>query len=394
MEFSRFKKLDVIGIFFLFFSLFFLIIIFVSDQDIRAHAVYATEMLTGKRPTAGNFLFYWLVNLFSFFSPKKIPSLVSISLLIAFAESFRYYLSKKLIYSTVAQTEGISKKYLFSALVALSLLFVYAIPLPGYFIDRPGYSVTHFFYIGSFAPNVWHNSTILFVFPVAILLFYVAYKQLKDFDKNRNYWILLLILLNIFIKPSYFFVFASTYPIFLLINYKLEKKFWLAIMPVVIGSFCLLLEYFLIYSLSQTNSKEVSGVIFKPFWTSTLAANLWQLPVAIFFSLLFPFAYFVLNAKKLFKIQLFWLVLLTQFVSITIYLFIAETGPRAGDQNFYWQIVIGTWLCYASALVSLIKDYSIEGLTSKNKTLFVLYSLHVLIGVIYFVRLFVVDTYS
>jgi hypothetical protein len=367
--------------------------LYVSDQDIRTHAVNATEMLSGNRPTSGNFLLYWLVNIFSGFSTKKIPSLISICFLIASAESLRYYLSKKHIASVINDSVWVENKYVVSIISALSLLFVFSIPIPGIFVSKPGWPVNHFFYIGSFAPNVWHNSTTLFVFPFAILLFYLSYRQLQEFTMKRNYWITLLILLNIFIKPSYFFVFTCVYPLFLLYKYQFRKEFWMNMTPVVVGLFCLLLEYYIIYRITPHTTAETSGVIFKPFYESVSVSEMFRLPISFFFSLLFPIIYSISNFSKIAKNELFWLIVFTQIISVIISLFIAESGPRASDGNFCWQIIITTWLCFFLSFVSLLRDYGISGSTKKNKLLFLVYFFHLAIGLVYYIRLFIVGTY-
>jgi len=386
MKLNNLKRLDVLGIFVLFFVLFFLIIRYVSFQDIRTHALYATEMLSGKRPISGNFLFYLLVNLFSGFSTKKIPSLVSICFLIALAETLRYYLSKKYILKVLNTSTNFVNKYAVSVLSAIALLFIFSIPIPVY-------PLNHVFYRGSFAPNVWHNSTILFVFPFSILLFYLSYKQLRESTMKRNYWITLLILLNIFIKPSYFFVFTCVYPLFLFYKYQFKKEFWVNMIPVIVGLFCLLFEYYIIYKLTPHDTAETSGVILKPFYESMTFSEIWHLPVSFVFSLLFPIIYTILNFSKIIKNELFWLMIITEIVSVLIYLFIVESGSRATDGNFYWQIVVTTWLCFFVSFVALLKDFGNEGFIPKNKLLFIVYIFHLAIGLVYYIRLFVVQTY-
>jgi len=76
-----------------------------------------------------------------------------------------------------------------------------------------------------------------------------------------------------------------------------------------------------------------------------------------------------------------------------IFFFISESGPRAAHGNFYWQIVITTWLSFFVALLALLKDLKMEGKTLKNILLLSVFSIHVLMGLIYFVRLLVTGYY-
>ena len=351
------------------------------------HAAFARQMCTGEIPYSGNFLVYFLVNVFSFFSAKVTPTEISLCFLLAFAGAYRYYLSQKMIIEVVGKSTRKSLNYWLTVFFAISMLVVFAIPVPSYFSDD------YFMYIGNFVPNVWHNSTVLFLFPFAMLLFSLSYKQLQAYNAKRNGWILLLILLNLFIKPSYFFVFISVYPLMLLFVYKLKKEFWYSIIPLFIGFCFLILEFWIIYKTATPSNKAASSVVFLPFYRNPEFADFTFLPIALIFSMLFPLLYTLLNLPKVIKSQVFWYSFLSVVVSIFIYLFISESGPRASHGNFYWQIVICTWICFFVSLLALLKDIKWEGKTPKNITLFLVYSFHVLIGVLYFVRLLVTGYY-
>jgi len=355
-------------------------------NDMREHAAFAREMLSGVRPTAGNFMFYWLVNIVSLFSGNIRFSEISLCLLLAGATTYRLYWSQTKIVAVTAGGKSSRSDYWLSFGFAVSLLFVFAIPIPSYSLDE-------FMYIGNYVPNVWHNSTVLFVFPFALLLFEQSYRQLTQYDAQRNNWILLFVFLNVFIKPSYFFVFVSVYPLLLLLKYKFKKEFWQGILPVMIGLVFLGLEFWSIYLTKDPFSNEKSSVIFQPFYSSPLFPDLWPMPYAFIFSLFFPLLYAAFNFNTVRKSQLFWFSSLSFIVSVFIYLFIAETGPRATHGNFYWQIVICTWICFFVSLMALLKDFKQQGKTFKNSLLLSTYFIQVLIGVVYFVRLCVTGNY-
>jgi hypothetical protein len=357
-------------------------------NDIHDHAAFARQMAQGQRPYAGNFLVYLLVNVLSFFSSNVAFSEIVLCLMIAVATTYRFSLSEQKINQFVYSDSVSKNKKSKSSLYALSLLFVFAIPIPSYF------SEDCFMYIGNYVPNVWHNSTILILFPFALLLFDLSYRQLESFENKRNWQILLLVTLNLFIKPSFFFVFICVYPLLMLIKYKFKKEFWYSFFPLVVGLCLMLLEYWVIYKIGVPTDKEASSVVFMPFYRNPeLVDGLRQIPMAMFFSLLFPILYVVLNISKLWKKTLFWYSLLSFVVSVLIYFFISESGPRASHGNFYWQIVVCTWICFFVALMSLLKDFQIVGKTTKNVFLMGVYTLHVLVGVFYFIRLLVTGVY-
>ncbi len=356
-----------------------------DKNDIVEHAKFARQMCTGTIPYTGNFMLYLLVNIFSFFTANVLFSEISLCLLLAFAGTYRYYLS----FTKINEIGGIkSDKPWISILFAISLLFIFVIPIPSCFLGD------YFMYIGNYAPNVWHNSTILFLFPFALILFDLSFKQLQVYDSKRNGWILLLIALNLFIKPSFFLVFICAYPLMLLIQYGFQKQFWFSIIPVMLGMIILIIQYVVIYKISGPAANDSSSVVFLPFYKNPeLNQDMIYIPFAMIFSLFFPILYTILNFKKLYKSKLFLYTFLSFVFSVLIFFCVSETGRRASHGNYYWQIVISVWLCFFVTLRALIKDFKEKGNTIKNVFLFLLFGVHVLVGIIYFVRILVTGSY-
>ena len=390
---------------FLFAAFYGLLKVIPADyNDLHDHAAFARDMCNGKIPYTGNFLVYLLVNIFSFFTAGVSATELSLCGLLAFAGTYRYYLTLQTI-NRILNSDSTSHQAINNSgfhnlppctsrnpweriLAALAMLFVFVIPVPGYFLGD------YYMYIGTYTPNVWHNSTILFLFPFALLLFDLSYRQLQCFDAKRNVWILVLIALNLFIKPSFFFVFICVYPLFLLHKFKFRREFWLSIIPLVVG-FCLLIaEYIIIYKTTSPAQKDSSSVVFMPFYRNPeLMEDMINIPVSLVFSLFFPLIYTILNFRKLIQNQLFWYTLLSFIASVSIFFFISESGPRASHGNFYWQIVIATWLCFFVSLVALLKDFKLEGRSPKNSVLLSLFAIHTVLGLIYFVRILVTGSY-
>ena len=354
-------------------------------NDIHDHAAFARDMCTGKIPYTGNFMVYLLVNIFSFFTANVTFTEISLCLLLAFAGSYRYYLSL----AKINEVTGVgSTSFRFNILLSICMLFVFVIPIPGYL------SGDYYMYIGSYTPNVWHNSTILFLFPFALILFDLSYKQLQTFESKSNWLILLLIVLNLVIKPSYFLVLICAYPLMLLVQYGLHKQFWYCILPLVAGMVILIIQYIIIYKISGPAANDSSSVVFLPFYKNPeLNQDMINIPIALIFSLFFPILYVGLNFMKIFKNKLFIYTLLTFVFSVIIFFSISETGRRASHGNYYWQIVITTWLCFFVSLLALLKDLKLEGKTLKNKFLLSVFGIHVLMGVVYFVRILVTGSY-
>ncbi|MDU1892308.1 MAG: hypothetical protein E6767_16610 [Dysgonomonas sp.] len=370
--------------------LFFFIFIFLIErlewQDITDHAKFSLDMMTGKAPIEGNLLLYLLVHLFTLCSTNLESHVISICALIAIGISIRYVWVQHNIYALNLISDSANKQYWLSVLIALSLLFVYAIPIPNYFLR--GY-----FQYGAFVPNLWNNSTTIFLFPFAIVLFYKGYQQIEGYKWKRDLVLFLLILLNVFIKPSFFFVFIIVYPLFMLYKYKFNKTFWLSLLPLFLGGLCVLLEYYTIYIQGNKLDSEPSFVVFSPLDMYNHFAQIRTLPFSLIFSMLFPLTYYLLNFKEVKNNLLAGFVFVSMVVAILIFLLINESGPRGLHSNFYWQIVICVWLFFYQSLIFLLTDIKKQGWTIKNKLLLSLYSIHVIIGVIYLIRMYITGTF-
>jgi hypothetical protein len=358
-------------------------------NDMEGHATVAKEMMLGIRPTSGNFLMYWLAIIFSFFSSNITHIVYSICFLLAIATFLRFYISRQCISKIGYYSDDESKNFWFSTIMALSLIFVFVFPLLSYLkYDQ--------FYMGNFAPNVWHNSTIIFVFPFAILLYLVSCRQIENYSIKRDIWLSVLIVLNVLIKPSFLFAFVFVYPLAMLIRYKFSKSFWLSLLPIIGSGVLILLMYWMIYATNNdaTVAGEESAIEFAPFRFYKLYRNYLDFPVSLILSALFPIVYSIWNYKRLKGDRIYWYTAFFMVPALLIYILLIETGPRMYHGNLYWQIVPCVWLYFFISLIRLIKDIKEEGYVLRNKILLSLYSLHVLIGIVYVVRIISIEGYG
>ncbi len=98
-------------------------------------------------------------------------------------------------------------------------------------------------YLGKTVSNVWHNSTIIFLFPFALILFWEEYKIIykKGYcNKGKILLVFILVVLNALIKPSFLFVFipASLFLILFNNDIRLLRKIKIAL-PLFLGTFFL-----------------------------------------------------------------------------------------------------------------------------------------------------------
>lgn len=389
-RFVLFRKTFIfVVVFCLLFVLYYSVTYFVPNNDQIPHVYLSIGMFNGSVQWAGNFLLYLLVALLSGFSQNLGKGIIALCAVLAFATTLKFAWTQKQIAKIELFGIKNKKEFWMVVLIALSLLFVYAIPIPYYYLNN-------YFYIGAFVPNMWHNSTSVLLFPFAIVLFYQSFEQIKEYKASRNINLLLLLLLNLSIKPSFVFVFVVIYPIFLLQRYKLTKEFFYSLAPVVVAGLCLVVEYYIIYryqSPSLGEAQKQSSIVIQPFAVFQHRVSLRYMPISLFFSLLFPILYAAFNYKKLFKDRLFWYIISSLFVSLGIYFLLAESGPRFSDGNLSWQIVFSVWICYFQSLVFLLGDIKRGGWLKRNIFLVSVYCLHVLMGIWWLFEMFRVGTF-
>lgn len=344
--------------------------------DLPAHVKIANDMLVNEKLFSGNFILYFIINLFSGFSGDRNTMKIVLCLLLALATTLKYAIIK------VYFSEFTSLVH--AKVIATSMLFVYIIPIMFFLKPFGVFLKANNMYLGYFVPNVWHNSTIIFLFPFAIWLYLLSYKQIIEFNGKRNFLIIILVILNVFIKPSFFFVFLCAYPIMLFIKYRFKYQFWYSIIPVFVGVICLLIVYSTIYNAANDNTSVIISfkTVFQPqFWKDK---GLYLLT-----SLFFPFLYFFTNTKRCIKDKEFFYLFFILSSAIGIYFVCSETGLRASHGNFYWQIIIAVWLVFLFVVKNMYKEYIVRGFTTEVKIYFALYIAHVLMGMVYLIKILI-----
>ena len=317
------------------------------SSDIAVHMKQIQHINIYDVSYPANFLFYFIVNLCAGFTNGKLLYVVTVVLL-SLACIGKYLISKYFIISFNLQFNHsvLNNKTLLVS--TLALFFCFAIP------DPFSIFVLKKMYISKFVPLVWHNSTTIFLFPFAILLFW---KQLQILDTkhkaNINEIIALntLVLINLLIKPSFIFTYAPVTFFFLWKKGHLNKNGLLKLSPFFTIGLVLTLQYYFIFVKQQGSFyNDVSKVMLgKPFEFMLNFVPAWFIPVSLIFS--FAFILFAMMAyKEILNFTPFKYALTLTVVGIIISAFLIETGPRALHGNFIWQNVICTYLLFLTSV--------------------------------------------
>jgi len=356
---------------------------FTIQTDIQLHAQFIKDYAYGNKPFQVNFLYYFTVYLLTFFSSKSSALLVMSVYVLTAATFAKYYIVKKIFLRNIP---NISVKV--ATLSSFLLLFCFSLPILYFFVD--------YFYLLNFPPNVWHNSTTIFVMPFVISLFWFSKKQLDSYNIQNLYFICILIVLNAFIKPSFLFVYLIVYPLLLLKTYTFFKKvFWINLIPIFIACVLILGEYSLIYLSEESNEKSSVIIDFFYFYKNwgkgfNVVASL---IIALFSSLLFPIIVIVKN-KQLLNSKMIQFSLLAVLLSVIISISFRETGIRENDGNFLWQTFMCIFLLFFSCLYELITLIN----SSKNKWKkyipeLIIFGLHFISGILYFINISITNNY-
>lgn len=359
-------------------SAFYFRLIFFTG-DIHHHYNFVLKYLSGEGSLPANFLYYYIVSLFTFDTTQSVSyaSIILLALSIGFKFlTICWFLEFKNSYP-------INHYYLI--FLSILLLFITPLYIPQLTLGR--------FYLGSFTPTVWHNSTTIFLLPFAILLFILTIKQLNSFSWNKFFIIIGLVIINAAIKPSYLFVYVGALPFILLFTKYCNLKAVLKqLLPAVIAMLIIIFQKELIYETESVYSGNAS-VVLAPFkvynaWHGfSLCKLLVFFLISLITSVLFPL--FVLIKKGIKRNDLTAIYTwVSYFGAILIFILFAETGERWAHGNFFWQIVPSTFILFLVAVKKSLPELSFPNKSFKDLNLFhVLLFLHILFGIVYAVRI-------
>ena len=318
--------------------------------DLPAHAKYVRDVVAGVVPPPANFMYYLAVYLFSLGNVESLWWLgFSTVLLMGLVLAAKFAITRRLLAESLAEAsdsprQGWLSPERLSLLLAIALLFMENLPMRLFGVGN--------YYLGQIPPNVWHNSTTIFLMPFALLLFQRSWLQLQNpSNKDALKSILLLVVLNALVKPSFLFAFVTVYPVFMLRATARKagaaKQYVVNMIPVAVAGVLVVALYAAVYFYSFNAIAQQfvgqSKVVVRPFlvW-SRFSPNI---PLSLMLSLVFPIVYLILHPTELCNEQLRYVWSL-YVVSVLIFILFAETGPRLYHGNFLWQASICSYILF------------------------------------------------
>jgi hypothetical protein len=349
--------------------------------DINTHVYMIVSSLDGTISPPANFLFYLTVYVASFFSTNIQKLTIVTDHVLDLSILGKYIVTYLFLYSTASISNGIKpgKRNLIITLLAFGLAFAFSFPIGSI---RSGQ-----YYLGQIPPSVWHNSTVIFLMPFAILLFWLSYQQLISPNRLRRILIISLVILNILIKPSFFFVYLLSYPILLVKAFGVKKQAFLELLPIGIGAVLLFVEFYLLFIQDPLSS----GLSIHPF--QVWGAYSPNIPLSILASISFPLFYTFIywkDVKKDTLLQYAWLLFIS---GIIIFSLLVQNGDQESSGNFIWQCIAANYLLFMGVLSRLIpKLIHNPKPVWRQIVVSVIFALHFISGAYYISRIFIFKT--
>lgn len=256
--------------------------------------------------------------------------------------------------------------------------------------------------------NLWHSPTTTFVKPFAVLAFFYFAFLWREYQREARQTmpaahvaaLALVLFLSVLAKPSFMQGFLPAVGIFLLIelirakgrNIKFCLQTALAFVPGVAWMLLQMLKYFS-ESFGVENAvgsglaiRWVSATNYHPHFIQALVLG-------------YAFPLFVLVAvagREVFKNKTLWLAVLFAAVGYLESYGIQELGNRAGHANFTWARSMGMYCLFTVCGVVLLqvqRRWQAAGPMKRGQSAilsvgWVLFFLHVLFGVVYFISFF------
>ena len=371
-----FKKNTIISasILSLIAGLIFSLILIQKQPDLYDHVLLSQRLISGDLHYA-NFLYYLLVAFIAFFQPNIIYLQISAILLLTASVLFKFFLSISYFNnSDLGEDQGVFNRVSWFALL---LCITSNFPV----------NLSATWYLGQFPPNLWHNSTTIFLMPFALLLFFDALKYLKRPSGKLLASMSMWVLIGALIKPSFLFPFLPVFFLLLFSRFRFTANFWKGLTPLFFGT--LGIAWVGIYNFITNTYNEGGGVEIAPFkvWSN------WSefIPLSIIASLLFPLAFSVTqwnNVKDKLAFRFAWLLM---FVSIVIYALFAEKGSNwiVVASNFSWQLIVCNFILFLVCLketLGLKSKRTFFGFSVQNVLLLIFYA-HASMGLLYLIKI-------
>lgn len=316
-------------------------------------------------------LFFWFAKIISLLTSAEIAVAIALSILNSLTVIFLYIFF---------QRQVDKKQSLVIIVVPFALCFISPLYFPAF---------NPYLYLGQWSPNPWQNATTLAMRPFAILAYYFfleSWSHLhQKIEKKNILFFSLSLFLSTLTKPTFAFVFLPAAGICIIFDFFKNRcaflKNTLFIGLSVLPTILLLLKQYLL-TFQQSSSAEGISISPGTAWGHYSPNILVSIILACAFPLSIFFAY--LKHPRLTYHKVFSLSYGMLFIGILEAIFLNEKGLRQFHGNFIWPYIIALFFSFTA---SIPLWYHMKKSWYKSICSLLLF-LHIITGLIYFIRIF------
>ena len=255
-----------------------------------------------------------------------------------------------------------NKSYFEGVLIALPTTFLTGIYVP---------YIYEYFYRRQLVGQPYHNITYYGMRLCAVFVMIIFCKMFENYlqEIKWTHWVLVtaVLALSTSVKPSFFYGFALTLLIFLIIDFiKTKCKLKPFVKMVIIGLIVipsLAVMAFQATKLYATPADDGGTSIAITFGANFFKLGKKQALLKTFCSLAFPTLVAIMNIKKLNRNEKFiYLMYLIQFAVCFTFV---EVGRRGDHGNFYWGLYGGAFFLFLISFSKYIED--LKNYKERNK---------------------------
>jgi len=244
-------------------------------------------------------------------------------------------------------------------------------------------------YLGYITGNVYHNPTFILLRPLAMLVFYLTFRQLH----SRPTWkpIVLgavLLALATQAKPSFTITFLPAVGLFALFQIKRfhSLNWWYVIVTLALPAVVILAEQFYMTYLGA----DSDSIIFAPFKAILqYVPNLGSMFLFILLSILFPLLFTLFYRQQLQNEKTVLFVWLNFLVAVAISLLFTEVKNIA-HLNFWWGSMVALFILFVETIGQAgrlgVFNFRNKERLAVNAVITGTLFLHLVCGVIYYMN--------
>lgn len=350
--------------------------------DYPAHLQMTIDSIqTGAFP--GNAGFYLMNALLAGFSTSLHALKVSLVVLLGLAAVGKTWTSIDLV-----RQEG---RWLSPPVRQLPIWALVATALCNFAFSFPGHQT----YLGQIPPNVFHNSTAIFLMPFAVAMFGLTLSHLHRPNPRLLTWGIPLAILNVLILPSLMFCVVPVLPVAAALRYGWRSNgARRAVVLAAVALLAIFVEYLYIYVVRPggVNSTNDGGIAFGflTVWKDYTPS----IPESLLLSYVLPIVAFAVGGGRIRHSRAVQYAAGLTLIGLIEFTVLKETGTREFDGNFLWQAIVCTYLLFLAIVATTINWVLERGWNWRSALIMVVFAAHVAAGGLYIYSYFHTGVFS